>query len=71
MQGVSFLCVSLEVLKTTTTTNTNIYHPNMANRARKTINGGGVKSFCAFNGQAATMGYVPQYKYLLTFTDHV
>jgi hypothetical protein len=30
MQGVSFLCVSLEVLKTTTTTNTNIYHPNMA-----------------------------------------
>jgi hypothetical protein len=31
MQGVSFLCVSLEVLKTTTTTNTNIYHPNMVN----------------------------------------
>jgi hypothetical protein len=30
MQGVSFLCISLEVLKTTTTTNTNIYHPNMA-----------------------------------------
>jgi hypothetical protein len=27
-QGVSFLCVNLEVLKTTT--NTNIYHPNMA-----------------------------------------
>jgi hypothetical protein len=33
MKGVSFLCVNLEVLKTTTTTNTNIYHPNMANKA--------------------------------------
>jgi hypothetical protein len=31
IQGVSFLCVNFEVLKTTTTTNTNIYHPNMAN----------------------------------------
>jgi hypothetical protein len=31
MQGVSFLCVSLEVLKTTSTTNINIYHPNMTN----------------------------------------
>jgi hypothetical protein len=31
IQGVSFLCVDLEVLKTTTTTNTNLYHPNMAN----------------------------------------
>jgi hypothetical protein len=29
-KGVSFLCVSLKVLKTITTTNTNIYHPNMA-----------------------------------------
>jgi hypothetical protein len=28
--NVSFLCVNLEVLKTTTNTNTSIYHPNMA-----------------------------------------
>jgi hypothetical protein len=30
MQDVSFLCVNLEVLKTTTNSNTNIYHPNIA-----------------------------------------
>jgi hypothetical protein len=31
IQRDSFLCVSLEELKTTTITNTNIYHPSMAN----------------------------------------
>jgi hypothetical protein len=30
IQDVSFLCVNLEVLKTTTNSNTNIYHPNTA-----------------------------------------
>jgi hypothetical protein len=32
IQDVSFLCVNMEVLKTTTNSNTNIYNPNTAIR---------------------------------------